>query len=448
MEEHTSNNGILKEEPILAPEADIHNRDFYVRSAEVQEIIGKPPHWLVRGGITGFVGVLVLVLMAASVIKYPEVIKAPLKLRAINEPKTVEAKTSGKLINLFFRNNARVKQGQILAWIESTASHKQVLELSAKVDSMYRWLEQNDLNYIRSVSINNFNDLGELQASFQTFEQACRTFITFLPGGYYSHSKDMLEQELKYIRQLLENLRIQKEIQMQNVKMAKREYEVQQKLAQKDVIAPLDLAKTESDLAATRLPLQQTKSAIINNYTSQIAKQKELMELKKQINEQKSIFRQSLNSLKSAIEQWKADYLIEAPLSGQLIYTGIIQKNQTIQAGQEVAFVKPDNAKFFGEMAVSQHSFGKIREGQEVLVRFSGYPDYEFGSVKGKIAYFSEFPVQDSIFLAKVNFKNGFETNYGKKLKPTSGMTGSAEIITQDMKLLERIYNNITKNLR
>lgn len=448
MEEYSSNNGALKDEPVLVPEADTNKRNLHVRSAEVQEIIGRPPHWLVRGGITGFLVVLVLILMAASVIEYPEVIQAPLKLRAINEPKTLEAKTSGKLINLFFKNNAMVKKGQILAWIESTASHKQVLELSAKVDSMHHWLKQNELERISSISISNFNDLGELQGSFQTFEQAYRTFITFLPGGYYSHSKDMLEQELEYTKQLLENLQTQKEIQQLNVKMAKREYEVQKKLAGKDVIAPLDLAKTESDLAAARLPLQQTKSAIINNYVSQIAKQKELMELKKQIDEQKSIFRQALNSLKSAIEEWKSDYLVIAPLSGELVYTGIIQKNQSIQAGEEIAFIKPDNTFFFGEMVVSQRSFGKIMEGQEVWVRFSGYPEYEFGSVKGRITYFSEFPVQDSVFLAKVNFPKGLVTNYGKKLRPTSGMTGRAKIITRDMKLLERIYNNLTSELR
>jgi len=53
----------------------------------------------------------------------------------------------------------------------------------------------------------------------------------------------------------------------------------------------------------------------------------------------------------------------------------------------------------------------KIKEGQRVLVRFSGYPFKEFGSVTGRVSYLSEFPVKDSVFVAKVKFPNGFITN-------------------------------------
>ncbi|WP_276611369.1 hypothetical protein [Fodinibius halophilus] len=38
--------------------------------------------------------------------------------------------------------------------------------------------------------------------------------------------------------------------------------------------------------------------------------------------------------------------------------------------------------------------------------------------------------------------------NYDRQLNPTDGMQGRAEIITQDMRFIERIYNNLTKELR
>jgi HlyD family secretion protein len=445
MDLHASNNGNSNED---APPVEDQLENLDVRSAEVQEIIGRPPHWMVRGGITGFFGVLILILLSASVIKYPEVINAPIRLTAINEPKLLETKINGKLVNLFVENNKQVKQGQVLGWMESTAYHKEVLELSALADSMSRWLQQEEFQRIRSVRINRFNDLGELQSNFQTFEQAYRTFITFLPGGFYSRKRQMLQQEMKYTRRLLNNLEQQKKIQEINLKLAKQEYEAQKKLADKQLIAPIDFSKAESKVVASRLPLQQTESAIINNYASQTAKEKELLEMDKQMTEQTPVFRQALNTLKSAIDRWKMDYLLRAPLDGKLIYAGIIQENQTLKAGQPVAYIQPENTRFFGEMVISQRSFGKIREGQRVLVRFSGYPDQEFGSVTGNIDYLSEFPVQDSVFLAKVTFPDCLNTNYGQKLHPVNGMRGQAEIITQDMKLLERFYNNIAKQLR
>jgi hypothetical protein len=75
--------------------------DLSVRSEEVQEIIGRPPHWLVRGGIGMFLAVLGMIFIAASFIQYPEVIKSQLTLIALNAPKTVETKISGKIIKLF-----------------------------------------------------------------------------------------------------------------------------------------------------------------------------------------------------------------------------------------------------------------------------------------------------------------------------------------------------------
>ena len=83
-----------------------------------------------------------------------------------------------------------------------------------------------------------------------------------------------------------------------------------------------------------------------------------------------------------------------------------------------------------------------------MLVRFSGYPYHEFSSVIGVIEYLSDFPVGDSLFFVKVHFPDGLTTNYGQVLPPANGMEGEAEIITQDMRLLKRVYNNLTKELR
>ncbi|MDZ7715099.1 MAG: HlyD family efflux transporter periplasmic adaptor subunit [Balneolaceae bacterium] len=436
------------QEPSLSNRSMVEKEDLEVRSTEVQEIIGRPPHWLVRSGISAFLVILMLVFLSASVIKYPEVIQAPLQLRAINEPKVLQSNISGQIIHLPFNNNTQVEKGEVLAWLESTASHQNILDLSETVDSMKLWLEEKESENIRSVDMGMFTNLGELQTDFQNFEHDYREFIDYLPGGFYSAKRKMLENEMRYTKQLLKSLQEQKKIQEINLRIAQAEYAAQKKLAEKDLVAPMELAQIESKVAAQRLPLQQTESAIINNYATQTSKDSELIALNKQIAEQQAIFRQSLNTLQSTIDQWKKNYLITSPVSGKLIYAGIIQENQNVKTGQELFYVKPPNSAFFGEMAISQRSYGKIEEGQKVLVNFSGYPEREFGSVTGKIDYFSEFPVRDSVFLAKVNFPNGLNTNYGQKLSPANGMIGTAEIVTRDMRFLERIYNNITKELR
>lgn len=422
--------------------------EFDVRSAEVQEIIGRPPHGLIRWGITAFFGVLLVIVLSAWFVKYPDSIHASLRLTAINAPKMLHSKVNGKLVKLCVPNKTRVQKGQVLAWLESTASHREVLRLSEKVDQMQKWLQKNKLVEFKSIHLAGFSDLGELQTQFQSFEQSFRDFTSYLPGGYYNKKREILEQKLSYTRGLLEKLKEQKRIQQSDYQLARQEFEAQKKLAGKKLVAPLELAQQKSKLNGRRLPLQQTASAIIRNQAEQADKKQQLMELEKQIQDHKSSFTQAVYTLKSAIEDWENKYLIQAPLAGTLIYSSILQENQSLANGEEVFLVQPENTRFFGEMAISQASFGKIREGQPVLVRFSGYPYQEFGSVRGNIGYLSGIPVKDSLFLAKVNFPRGLQTNYGRKLPPTNGMMGRAEIITRDMRLLQRFYNNIARQLQ
>ncbi|MCH8549169.1 MAG: HlyD family secretion protein [Balneolaceae bacterium] len=255
-------------------------------------------------------------------------------------------------------------------------------------------------------------------------------------------------QELEYIRQQLDRLQDQKQIQQADLNLAEREFEMQKQLAEGDFISPLELARAERELASRQLPLQQTESSIISNYISQTAAEKQILELDRRIEEQRSVFLQSLNSMKSAIADWKRNYLITAPFSGRVVYAGIVQENQTVTSGQELFYLQPDNTAWFGELSVSQQSFGRVEEGQRVMVRFSGYPYHEFGSVYGEVEYFSDFPIRDSLFFAKVSFPDGLLSSYGHEIPPRNGMTGQAEIITQDVRLLQRVYNNITKEQR
>lgn len=437
--------------PNAAKATVAENSTMDVRSEEVQEIIGRPPHWLVRWGVTAFFGVLALVLLSAAIIKYPEVIQTPIRLTAIHAPQTIRARIDGKIVRILAENNSHAGEGEILAWMESTAHHEEVIRLSKEVDSMRAWLLDKKLDRFRPSSdggLTKFRNLGELQASFQAFEQSYREFRLYQPGGFYERQRRILQQEMEYTRQLLEELKQQKQIQQRDLELARSEYQMQKQLAENDFLAPVELARAESELSARRLPLQQTESAIINNHISQTEKAKEIMELERQIEEQQSVFLQAVNIMKSAIDEWKQTHLLIAPFEGNLVYAGVIQENQPVSTGQDLFYIQPVNTRFFGELTVSQNSFGKITEGQQVLVRFSGYPYHEFGSVYGRVEYLSDFPVRDSLFFAKVSFPEGLVTNYGRELTPRDGMTGQAEIITQDMRLLERIYNNITKELR
>ena len=94
-------------------------------------------------------------------------------------------------------------------------------------------------------------------------------------------------------------------------------------------------------------------------------------------------------------------------------------------------------------MLTSRNNAGKIKAGQEVLLKFASYPAQEFGSVRGRIEYIKNVPT-DSGYLAKVSLPDGLSTNYKKPILFQEGLMAQAEIITEKKKLSDRLFSGIT----
>jgi multidrug efflux pump subunit AcrA (membrane-fusion protein) len=93
---------------------------------DMQDIIGTPPSWLIRWGITVFFAVLVLIAVLSELITYPDLVKTQLKINSFDLPHPVVLKAPGKLVKLMVKNNMEVKKGQELAFVE-TPSGKIIL---------------------------------------------------------------------------------------------------------------------------------------------------------------------------------------------------------------------------------------------------------------------------------------------------------------------------------
>ncbi len=139
-------------------------------------------------------------------------------------------------------------------------------------------------------------------------------------------------------------------------------------------------------------------------------------------------------------------YFVKAPIDGTLTYTGFLQENQEIKNGTSLFNVQPANTNYFIEMLIPQYNFGKVKIGQEVLLKFQAYPFEQYGSVVGTIDYINKTPT-DSGYLAKVVLPKGLTTNYNKPLQYLNNANATAEIITENMRLLQRFYNNLTKQI-
>lgn len=413
-------------------------------SDDMQDIITAVPSWLLRWGITLFFSILVLLLSLSAFIKYPDIVKSQLKISSPNVAKPIVPKVSGRLDKLLVTNNQTVIAGQPLAYIESTANHAEVLSLLTGLKKLHDQMLAGNLLDKAFFNKANDNELGELQGAYQTFIQSYINYSASVENGFLVKKRAYLLQDVDGLSKQTNQLQAEKKLQQRDADLAEEEYNMHKKLEKQKVETPAELRQQESKYIARKAPLLQTDAALISAHTNLLAKQKEILELDNQVTEEKAKFSQALNSLISQAEDWKNKYVLFASEAGKVTFAGNVQENQIVSPNQDVFYINTGNEKFFGEMNIPQDNLGKVKQGQQVLVKLRSYRFEEFGMMKGTISYISDVPLKDSVFTSRVVFTSK-TSDMKKPVNLKQGMIADAEIITEDATILQRLTRNIIK---
>ena len=224
-------------------------------SDDIQDIITTVPSWLLRWGITLFFGILVLIIGLAAMIRYPDIVKAQLKIDSPNSPKPIVSKISGKLVRLLVTENETVKAGQPLAYLESTANHAKVLTLLTNLKELQRDVLQNKPFNDRLFNEADNIQFGELQSAYQTFFQEYLAYKSSINNGFLVKKKAYLQKDLTYLAKQQDQLNAEKTIQQKDFSLAGEEYEMHKKLTQQKVETSAELRQEESKYLAKKSPL-------------------------------------------------------------------------------------------------------------------------------------------------------------------------------------------------
>ncbi|SEG22865.1 HlyD family efflux transporter periplasmic adaptor subunit [Parabacteroides chinchillae] len=141
-------------------------------------------------------------------------------------------------------------------------------------------------------------------------------------------------------------------------------------------------------------------------------------------------------------------YCLTSPIDGKVTFTKYWNENQYIPLGDPAFTVVPATSDLLmGKALLPIARSGKVKVGQRVIVRFSNYPDQEFGVVNGTVNSISLVPT-DNNYTIEIAFPKGLTTNYGKTLPVSHEMTATAEIVTDDLRLIERFFMPLKKVFR
>lgn len=411
-----------------------------IRSEEVQDVLGASPRWIIRAGISIIFLVITSVFIGSWFFKYPDIIQSEITITTQNPPAAIQSLSSGKITDILVNENEQVEKGQIIAIIENTANYRDVILLENQL---------NNLSKIEDFQDSMQLSTGEIQQYYSSFQRLINDYTSFKELDYYQNKIESVKQQKQDFKIYYNRLSEQKALKEQELKLAEQQYQREKSLFEKSVTSKSDFEKAEKTYLQEKLSFENIRSTLANTQMQINQLDQQILDLQLQKSKEESnqiiAIEESVQNLKTQIKQWKLRYLIIAPIAGNVTFTKIWSKNQNIQTGEIVATIIPNiTSDIIGKVAIPSTGVGKVKEGQTVNIKLNNFPYMEFGILKGKIKNISLIPIQTdqgAIYSAEVALSDSLISNYGKQLKFSQQMTGTAEIITDDLRLLERFFN-------
>jgi HlyD family secretion protein len=408
------------------------NKPQILYSEPVREIMGKPPRKIIVFGTSLIFVIFVLFFIFAWIIRYPDTIPSPVEITTENPPVTLVSKISGRIQHLYVKNKDYVAAGQLLAVMETSASIQDILLLDKILDTLKT-----------PVTLPEFTRLGELQEYYSLYRKNSADLKSFDMNDMYGAKIQSVNKEIRELEEYLRKLLIKEKYYSQNVRIEQKKFRRDSLLFAGNVIPESQLEISHQELIKNNIELQQVRL----EYSSkkiEISEKEQLREDYKinRLTEREKLSAQldeSLLNLKAGTAIWKTNYLLISPVDGIAAFTNYWSENQSILKDEPVISIVPQNTgDFIGRINLRMQRSGKVKTGQLVNIKLSGFPYLEYGMLRGIVKSKSLVPAGDS-YVIEIGLPQGLTTLYGRKLEFTQNMQGTAEIITEDLRLIQKI---------
>lgn len=424
---------------------------------ELQEMMGNPPGWILYSGISIISMVTVVVILLSWFIKYPDKMEAPIVIRTERAPTEILTPLSGILDSIFIADSEYVDEGTLLALIRNASSLKDIQEVEEKIDQL---MQKENQSFLTDFLLSENLVLGELQNPYAQVSQALKELQFYLKNPSVTEQRNALRKEVEQIKQLNHSLQEQESIYSQEVALTQKDYERSLSLYRDSVISEQELENKKSEWLSEKRNLEQMRTSQIQNNIriEQLIAQKDKLHRDKENGEinKKLSLQQQCESLKGEIQKWKQQYLIVAPVSGEIVFQAGIENKMAFTAGKVLFTILPEQKEntiyAYCDMPVT--GAGKIVKGNTAHIYLDEWPYKEYGIIEAqveKIAAMAQktgdgyhYNVRLSLpFCTKNTPSDSIRTTYGEAIPFHQNMTGSASIITEDKSILERVFSQI-----
>jgi len=429
----------------MSKEKNIEHRkidELDERSDQVKEILGQAPNWLISWGISVILISLLLLLIGASYISYNDIVAGQVAITSKNPPAYIDAKMSGKLTHVFVKANNPVKKDDVMAVIESTANYKDVVFIKEKIINFSP--NFSDFDSIKTKFPSDVK-IGNIQSTYNQFRFQYQEYLNYNKFNPEKNTLFNLNLQIKTRRNSLKNSRNQLKQYKTELVNAENLFDKQKKLYDKKIISENEYLQQENIYSTAKRNYEAIESGMRGDENAILLLQNSIKQA--QIGDKSAAFltdqklEESRQNLENKIRQWEQQFVIKSPINGTVTLFDVWNSYQNVKVGDVLFTVVPNDINdIIGRVNIPTRNSGKVKIGQSVIIKLDNYPYQEWGSLNGIIKTISEVPKQgEGSYTIFIDLKN-LNTSFNKTIDFKQEMQGTAEIVVEELTILERIF--------
>ena len=418
--------------------------------------------WLTWGGIS-VLTMAILAIPALAILKHQTVVEAQTIVRPAEELHLVQAAVEGEVSQILVEEGQKVERGQAIATID-------VSRTKTEQNQITKGIEQQKLQ------------LGQLNAQIASLSSQIIIAETERNQSEIAAAKSELESVRRNYRAKNSEVNTQVEASQANVEAieanlnaAKAKYDRYKSIAEAGAIGRNQLSEAESAVRQEEQKLEAARSqleravAALNPTTPEIDVFQQRIEQAEQsgratiagLNRERNALIRQRTKINQQLEQdieelnrvnrEPAKSEIIATATGTIFELNLRGQNQTVQPGQKIARIIPENSKIQLNAAVSPQDITELEVGQKVKMQVSSCPYPDYGTLGGTVAQIAgdTNKVSSLVNNSQVNASNISEViiapnsnTFGRGQYQCSlelGMKTQADIISREETVLQYI---------
>ena len=414
---------------------------------EINDLIGNPPGWLLRSGITMVAMVTSILLVGAYFFQYPDKLTGQGILTTKNPPIEVISRSTGYIDEIHIHEGEYIEKGSPILYINNTTDQDQLSEL---IEWIQRYERINDPRQYINLSFVKDLQLGAVQGDYANLQLRYNEMQQTLKDGIVFQQINNISREIGKIKSLNGSQKREINIYNKEFLLTQKDYHRKESLNKDGVISDIEFEQANTALLQKERQLEGMNNATIQNDIR--IEQLELEKLKLQEDRSNTIksfqfnISENIARIKSNVENWKNTYIIEAPISGNITFNKSVSSQKNIEQGQVLGYIVPtsDKDKYISAILPSTN-IGKLEIGQRAIIKFDGYPHKEYGVVESSVSSISKIPEVNkegiALYEVKIPIEETIVTDYQDTIEYKPNLTVMADIITEDKSVFTRVFD-------